>query len=59
MSTTFISATLSSTSYYSLRQVPYVRAWCEGNNAAPLWSNVELRNCALVCDIIVAGAIAV
>ena len=31
----------------------------EGDDFAPISDNIEKRNCALVCDIIVAGAIAV
>ena len=57
--TAAIGTALGTTSYYALRQVPYVRHWCEGNNAAPIYDNIEKRNCALVCDIIVAGAISV
>jgi hypothetical protein len=57
--TTGFGTILSAASYYALRQVPYVRRWCEGNNSAPIYDNVEKRNCAIVCGIIVAGAIAV
>lgn len=53
------TAIISAFGYRALRQVPYVRRWCEGNNWAPLNDNVEKRNCALVCVVIVSGAIAV
>lgn len=56
--TTGLSSVLLSFGYYELRQIPYVQAWCEGRNFAPVWENIEKAHCALVCDIIVAGAIA-
>jgi hypothetical protein len=59
LESTGMSAVLSVLGYRALRQVPFVQSWCEGNNWASLNDNVEKRHCALVCDIIVAGAIAV
>ena len=46
--------------YHQLRQVEYVREWCEGNRWLPArGNNVEKRNCALVCVIIVTGGLTV
>ena len=71
---TLPSAVAMSGGYYSLRQVPFVRKWCEGdnwfqpttvsrNNAWPgtyrkVDPGVEQHHCALTCDIIITGAIA-
>ncbi|KAH8595428.1 hypothetical protein B0O99DRAFT_686847 [Bisporella sp. PMI_857] len=49
--------------YYSLRQIPFIRTWCEGDNwFAPVSrgrnSNIEQHHCALTCTIIAAGAVA-
>jgi hypothetical protein len=55
-----------SAGYYALRQVPFIRAWCEGDNDF-LESyrfghfgrlGVEEHMCALTCVIIAAGAVA-
>jgi hypothetical protein len=51
--------------YWSLRQVPFIRKWCEGDNwFKPVVTyngnvGIEEHHCALTCDIIVTGAIAV
>ncbi|KAH0547931.1 hypothetical protein GP486_008328, partial [Trichoglossum hirsutum] len=50
---------ISSYGYLSLRKVPYVREWCEGDKWAPMNDIVEKRNCPLVCVVIISGAIAV
>jgi hypothetical protein len=50
--------------YRSLRQVPFIRKWCEGDNwfrPVVMYNGdvgVEEHHCALTCDIIVTGAIA-
>jgi hypothetical protein len=59
--------------YYALRQVPYIRKWCEGDNwfrPTAAWGynyrtgvyshtpGIEEHHCALTCDIIVTGGIA-
>jgi len=64
LNTTIPSALAMSWGYWSLRQVPFVREWCEGDN----WfrpvvmynsdAGVEEHHCALTCDIIITGAIA-
>jgi hypothetical protein len=64
LKTTVPSAAAMSWGYWSLRQVPFVREWCEGDNwfrpVAMYNANagVEEHHCALTCDIIVTGAIA-
>ncbi|KAI9774474.1 MAG: hypothetical protein M1839_001707 [Geoglossum umbratile] len=57
--TTATTTILSAFGYHALRQVPYVRSWCEGNKWAPATGNVEKRNCPLVCVVIASGAVAV
>jgi hypothetical protein len=65
LNTTILAALAMCWGYWSLRQVPFVREWCEGDNwFSPVVRNnspagVEEHHCALTCDIIVTGAIAV
>jgi hypothetical protein len=66
LKTTIPSALLVAWGYYSLRHVPYIREWCEGDN----WFKptpegyqrsdgmVEGHMCALTCTVIVAGGVA-
>jgi len=61
--TTVPSAIAMAYGYWSLRQVPFVRKWCEGDNwfrpvAYGADVGIEEHHCALTCDIIVTGAIA-
>jgi hypothetical protein len=61
-----------SVGYYFLREVPFIRAWCEGDNNFHEFNGhfdkygnlvggkvgVEEHMCALTCVIIAAGAVA-
>jgi hypothetical protein len=56
--------------YYMLRQMKFVRSWCEGDNwFRPIRESegggytlkpagVEEHHCALICVVVVAGAVA-
>ncbi|KAI9778780.1 MAG: hypothetical protein M1839_007870 [Geoglossum umbratile] len=54
-----ITTIVSAYGYRAVRNVPYIRVFCEGDDFASLYDNVENHFCTLVCNLIVFGAIMV